>query len=104
VVKVFNSIYWNKLLNSGLPAGDPRRIALPVAGDDAGAKQQVMALVDSLGFDAVDDGGLDDSYRQQPGQPAYGADLPKAALTAALASTTTRRPEEFVGRPGDPQR
>jgi predicted dinucleotide-binding enzyme len=103
VVKVFNNINWQKLLDNGLPAGTPARIALPVAGDDKAAKARVMALVDSLGFDAVDAGGLDDSYRQQPGQPAYGADLPRAALVAALAAVTTRRPPEFVGRPGDPQ-
>lgn len=102
VVKVFNNIGWQKLLDNGLPAGAPNRIALPVAGDDAAAKAKVMALVDSLGFDAVDAGGLDDSYRQQPGQPAYGADLPRAALAAALDRVTTRRPPGFVGRPGDP--
>jgi len=102
VVKVFNNINWLKLLNNGLPAGDPLRIALPVAGDDAAAKAMVMALVDSLGFDSVDAGGLDDSYRQQPGQPAYGADLPREALVAALGRVTTRRPPDFVGRPGDP--
>jgi predicted dinucleotide-binding enzyme len=42
-------------------------IALPVAGDDDAAKAVVLRLVDELGFDAVDAGGMDESWRQQPG-------------------------------------
>jgi hypothetical protein len=34
--------------------GEAGRTALPVAGDAAAAKHLVMALVDQLGFDAVD--------------------------------------------------
>ncbi len=32
----------------------------------------VRALIDDLGFDTVDSGSLDDSWRQQPGTPVYG--------------------------------
>lgn len=32
-----------------------------------------MALAEESGFDAVDDGSLDASWRQQPGTPCYGA-------------------------------
>ncbi len=91
VVKVFNNIYADHLEKRGQPAGTPNRIALPLAGDDAAAKQQVMALVDELGFDAVDDGSLRESWRQQPGTPAYGADLPAAELRQQLASLGTVR-------------
>ena len=91
VVKVFNNIYATHLEKSGQPAGTPGRIALPVAGDEAAAKQQVMALVNELGFDAVDDGSLHESWRQQPGTPAYGTDLPAADLKALLASLGTKR-------------
>ena len=48
---------------------------MPVAGDDAKTKAVVLQLVDELGFDAVDAGGLDDSWRQQPGTPVYTTDL-----------------------------
>ena len=58
VVKVFNNILADHLETLGKPAGTPDRIGLPVAGDEPAAKQKVMALVDELGFDAVDDGSL----------------------------------------------
>ena len=92
MVKVFNNIYADYLQNAGKPAGTPGRIALPVAGDEA-AKQQVMALVEELGFDAVDDGSLHESWRQQPGTPCYGADMPAAELRQNLASLGTERTE-----------
>jgi predicted dinucleotide-binding enzyme len=88
VVKVFNTIQSDHLLRGGLPAGSAGRIALPVAGDDATAKRLVMGLVDDLGFDPVDAGGLDDSWRQEPGTPVYGADGDAAAVRAGLAAAT----------------
>ncbi len=93
VVKVFNNIYADHLQNKGLPAGTPGRISLPVAGDDAAAKQKVMRLVEELGFDAVDDGSLHESWRQQPGTPCYGADLPADQLREHFASLGTHRTE-----------
>lgn len=93
LVKVFNNIYADHLQNKGLPAGAPGRIALPVAGDDAAAKQKVMLLVEQLGFDAVDDGSLHESWRQQPGTPCYGADLPADQLREQFAAMGTRRTE-----------
>ena len=93
VVKVFNNIYAHHLEQKGQPAGTPGRIALPVAGDDVAAKQKVMALVEELGFDAVDDGSLHESWRQQPGTPSYGADLPADKLREHLASLGTERTE-----------
>jgi hypothetical protein len=67
------------------------RIALPVAGDDADAKDVAMGLVDSLGFDPIDGGGLDDSWRQQPGTPVYGANLDADAARKALAEASPER-------------
>ncbi|WP_028058518.1 NADPH-dependent F420 reductase [Candidatus Solirubrobacter pratensis] len=86
VVKAFNTIESGHLLALGRPAGDPARIAVPVAADDAQAKQIVMRLVEQLGFDAVDAGGLDESWRQQPGTPVYGTDLDAARARAGLAA------------------
>jgi predicted dinucleotide-binding enzyme len=95
VVKAFNNIYAQHLLEHGRPAGEPGRIALPIAGDDERAKRVVMDLVDALGFDAVDAGGLDDSWRQQPGTPVYTQDLDADGLRRALEEASPERPDEF---------
>ncbi|WP_394799942.1 NADPH-dependent F420 reductase [Hymenobacter translucens] len=91
MVKVFNNIYAHHIVEKGQPVGTPGRISLPVAGDDAAAKQKVMALVEELGFDAVDAGTLYQSWRQQPGTPAYGADMPADKLRENLTSLGTER-------------
>lgn len=95
VIKVFNNIYAKHLLERGVPAGTKGRIALPVAGDDAAAKTKVMQLVDELGFDPVDAGGLDESWRQQPGTPCYGADADAEGLRAALQAASPDRTDDW---------
>lgn len=95
VIKVFNNIYAQHLLENGKPHGAAGRIALPVAGDDAAAKKQVMALVDQLGFDPVDAGSLADSWRQQPGTPVYCGDFDAAGVRKALAEASPERTEAF---------
>jgi aryl-alcohol dehydrogenase-like predicted oxidoreductase len=55
----------------------------PIAGDEDRAKSIVLKLVDELGFDGVDAGGLDDSWRQQPGTPVYAADFDAAGVRRA---------------------
>jgi predicted dinucleotide-binding enzyme len=95
VVKAFNNIYFKHLMDHGRPAGSAGRIALPVAGDDAAAKGVVLRLVEELGFDAVDAGGLDDSWRQQPGSPVYAADFDAAGVKRALAEAQRERKPEW---------
>jgi 8-hydroxy-5-deazaflavin:NADPH oxidoreductase len=95
VVKAFNNIYAQHLMDLGRPAGAPGRFALPVAGDDTHSKSVVMKLVDELGFDAVDAGGLDESWRQQPGTPVYGPDFDAEGLRRALAKALPERKPEW---------
>ncbi len=95
VVKVFNNIRAAGLMTLGKPAGTSGRIALPVAGDDEEAKALVMRVVDELGFDAVDGGGLDDSWRQQPGSPAYLENYDADGLREALSRANRERAPEF---------
>jgi 8-hydroxy-5-deazaflavin:NADPH oxidoreductase len=102
VVKAFNNIYAKHLLERGQPAGTRGRIALPVAGDDARAKGVVLQLLDELGFDGVDAGGLDQSWRQQPGTPVYGTDLDAAGLRAALAAASSARTPQWQGTANSP--
>jgi predicted dinucleotide-binding enzyme len=95
VIKVFNGIRAQHLLERGQEPGTPGRIALPVAGDEEAAKAVVMRLVDELGFDPVDAGTLDESWRQQPGSPVYGRDYGADGVRRALAEATPDRPAEF---------
>ncbi|MDT7664598.1 MAG: 8-hydroxy-5-deazaflavin:NADPH oxidoreductase [Pseudonocardiales bacterium] len=95
VFKVFNGIFWKHLLERGAPSGTDGRIALPVAGADGPAKQLVFDLVDQLGFEPVDGGTLDDSWRQQPGTPVYGKDYDAEGVRMALAEAPPERPAEF---------
>lgn len=91
VVKTWNAALAETLANRGRPAGQPGRLALPVAGDDTGAKAIVMKLVDETGFDPVDAGEVAQSWRQQPGTPAYCTELAAAGLATALQSADKSR-------------
>ncbi|WP_315058328.1 NAD(P)-binding domain-containing protein [Chryseobacterium indoltheticum] len=84
VIKAFNNIVASSLASKAVPSGDTDRISLSVAGDDAEQKKIVMQLVDEIGFDAIDGGLLSESWRQQPGEPAYCQDLNKEKLNDAL--------------------
>jgi 8-hydroxy-5-deazaflavin:NADPH oxidoreductase len=84
VVKVFNTIVWDRLRDGGRPKGSPDRIALPLSGDDPAAKATVSDLVAEIGFEPVDVGSLAGAGRkQQPGGPLFSADLSPAELLAA---------------------
>jgi predicted dinucleotide-binding enzyme len=102
VVKAFNNIYAAHLNTLGRPAGATGRIALPYAGDNAAAKATVRALINDMGFDAVDTGGLDESWRQQPGTPVYTADFDAAGVTKALAQADKTRKPEWSATPASP--
>ena len=66
-----------------------------MAGDDDRAKSIVLKLVDELGFDGVDAGRLDDSWRQQPGTPVYAADFDAEGVRRALANASRERKSEW---------
>ncbi|OLR94020.1 NADPH-dependent F420 reductase [Actinokineospora bangkokensis] len=95
LVKAFNGIAALHLQDNGTPKGTADRIALPIAGDDPAAKQKVADLIDALGFDPVDAGTLDESWRQQPGTPGYGQDFPADRLKAALEEASPERTAEW---------
>ncbi|MFF8729579.1 NADPH-dependent F420 reductase [Streptomyces sp. NPDC015171] len=95
VIKAFNGTYAQDILDRHRPAGDPDRIALPVAGDDAAAKRTVRELIDELGFDTVDAGTIGESWHQQPGSPVYGLRAGVAEVEKALAEASPQRPADF---------
>lgn len=84
VIKVFNNIMEYTLKYKGKVAGDEGRIAISIAGDNEEHKKIAGQLVDQTGFDTIDGGSLAESWRQEPGNPAYCTELNAAELTQAL--------------------
>lgn len=91
VVKAFNHIGAADITGDAAPAGTPHRRALAVAGDDATAKQQVVAFIDAIGFDTVDLGPLAEGWRIQRDTPGYGVRLDADGLRAATAAAKRYR-------------
>jgi 8-hydroxy-5-deazaflavin:NADPH oxidoreductase len=85
VVRAFSMINAGEMSGDGHPEGDPKRRALALAGDDPAAKQLVAGLYNEFGFDALDIGGLDESWRLDAGQPAFVTRQNLAELKANVA-------------------
>jgi len=51
----------------------PAQAALPIAGNDPGAKKHAAELLSLLGYDSVDMGPLTESWRSQVGTPVFCA-------------------------------
>lgn len=71
IVKALFNLDFHHLYTNARPQGDPERTTLPIAGEDAEAKQVVAGFMDRLGYDALDTGSLADSWRIEPGSPIY---------------------------------
>ncbi|MFJ6000898.1 NADPH-dependent F420 reductase [Arthrobacter sp. NPDC092385] len=91
VVKAWNTITTDSFIHKASEPGSPARVALPVSADDEQHRATAMSLVEQTGFDAFDAGPLRDSWRQQPGTPAYATDLDRDQLDAALERADARR-------------
>jgi len=85
IIKAFNNLLAETLASGGKAAGNQDRIAMAIAGDDVEAKKVIAILVDEAGYDIVDSGPLSESWRHQPGTPAYCTELNATALKQALA-------------------
>jgi len=63
VVKAFNTTGAENMADSRYAQGQPM---MPVAADDAGARQRVMMLATLIGFDAIDMGPLQTARNLEP--------------------------------------
>jgi 8-hydroxy-5-deazaflavin:NADPH oxidoreductase len=90
VVRAFSMLDAADMSGDGHPAGDPKRRAIAIAGDDAAAKHLVAGLIDEFGFDVVDLGGLAESWRVDPGQKGFVTRQTADELRANTAAA--RRP------------
>lgn len=88
VVRAFSMINAAEMSGDGHPEGDPKRRALALAGDDPAAKHLVAGLYNEFGFDALDIGGLAESWRVDPGQPAFVTRQNLAELKTNIANAT----------------
>ena len=99
VIKAFNNILAYSLAELGRPEGSSGRLAVAVAGDDVRSKQIVMHIVNETGFDPVDAGPLNESWRQQPGTPAYccdyDAEMTRKGLAAAVKGEAPKKLESI---------
>ncbi|MGI5238484.1 NADPH-dependent F420 reductase [Dactylosporangium sp. CA-139066] len=85
VVKAFNAMRWDHLLDHGRSAGANRRYGIPVSGDDPEAKRQVFDLIEQIGYEPVDAGHLGEGGRKhEPGTEVYAADLWADTLWARI--------------------
>ena len=86
LVRAFNTLGFNTFATqSGRP--DPK-LAIPLAGNDAGAVKVAEELVRDAGFEPVLVGGLDAAKKfQQRGGPGYGVAGTAAELRQKLGMT-----------------
>ncbi|HZZ24346.1 MAG TPA: hypothetical protein VFE60_17965 [Roseiarcus sp.] len=61
-----------------------------------------MQLVDEIGFDAVDAGTIEESWRQQPGSPGYLKDYDVQGVRKALSEARKERAPEWRATPNSP--
>lgn len=84
IIKAFNNLLAYTLKHNGTPEGSSARIAATIAGNNSKQKDLVKDIINQLGFDYVDTGDLENSWRQQPGTPAYCTELTTEELQTAL--------------------
>lgn len=91
VAKAWNAITSQSFDAKASEAGDPARIAIPVAADRPADRAVALRLVEQTGFDAFDAGGLAESWRQQPGAPVYCTDRTLSEMPDWLAAAQKDR-------------
>jgi predicted dinucleotide-binding enzyme len=96
VIKAFNSLNAADLLAGGERPGSDARVALPIAGAPGPAKDTAAQIVRAVGFDVVDAGELSESWRIQPGTPAFLADTNAERLRTAMSLATRQQIEEYL--------
>jgi hypothetical protein len=82
LVRAFNAIGWRDLAHEAHRTGEP--VAIPLAGDDAGALRIAQQLVIDAGFAPVVVGGLDRAREFDVGTAPYSHLLTAAQLREAL--------------------
>ncbi len=88
VAKGFNHIVASQITTDGTAAGTENRRALATASDYPEAAELVTRLYDEFGFDTVNIGLLEDSWRVERDRPAYVLRQNAAELKENLSLAT----------------
>ncbi len=88
VVKSLNHLGYHDMETDARPVGDPDRRAVAVASDDAGARAEVAALLDDLGFDPVEFDS-DVAVHLQGDGPVFGRWVDAPGLRSAIERART---------------
>jgi predicted dinucleotide-binding enzyme len=88
VAKGFNHIMASDITTDGTPTGAENRRALATASDYPEAAELVTRLYDEFGFDTVNIGLLEDSWRVERDRPAYVVRQDAQELKDNLAKAT----------------
>jgi len=89
VVKALSHMGYHELHDSARPEGDTERKAIAIAGDNDEDVSAVAELINSLGFDPLFIGPLNQGVLLEPGHPAFGARLNLQQLAAITAASNS---------------
>ncbi|HVZ32126.1 MAG TPA: NAD(P)-binding domain-containing protein [Polyangiaceae bacterium] len=90
VVKAFNNMMARHLIELGRPPRHRERLALPFFGEAGRGKRLVSNLINSVGFDPVDGGSIEQSWRSQIGTPVFCSNLRAIGVLRALSQATVQ--------------
>jgi predicted dinucleotide-binding enzyme len=85
VVKSLNQLSYHQVEELPRERGAVDRVAIAAVGDDRAAVRSVMALIDTLGFDPVDSGPLENGRLLEPDGSPYAITYTASELAQRLA-------------------
>lgn len=102
LVKGIHNLGWIHMQYNARPKGHFERTTLPIAGDDAAAKQIVARFIETVGYDVIDTGSLADSWRIEPNTPIYFWPY-VPSIPESLTETEKKKIYQNAGKPVSPE-
>ena len=86
VVKALSHMGYHELHDNAKPAGTPNRKAIAIAANSKEDSQIVADFINTLGFDPLQIGSLENGRKLEPGTKAFGANTTAAELRKRIDS------------------